>query len=387
MPSKIHNNIAIYIHWPFCESKCPYCDFNSHVRESIEEQKWHTAYKNVIDSYAWYLKGKNIASIFFGGGTPTLMPSALVGVIIEQLSLYSNIADDIEITLEANPSSTEANKLQDFRSNGINRVSLGIQSLNQDDLDFLGRKHNVKEALYAIDITRNNFDNYSFDLIYARPNQTVNAWHNELIEAIKYVGPHLSLYQLTIEKGTPFYQAYRHKEFELPDEETSAQLYELTTDIMADNQLFMYEISNYAKFGFESKHNLTYWNYCDYLGIGPGAHSRITKNNNIHALMDIHHPEKWLEAAISQDKFLQKEEILDNQDSSTEAILMGLRLNNGIDKNNFRSRNGISIDNIICKETLNKFIDMEVISNNENNLKITNKGRLLTNSIISQLIS
>lgn len=378
---------AIYIHWPFCESKCPYCDFNSHVRDQIHYQKWFDGFKNAIGQYSEYLKNKTVTSIFFGGGTPTLMPPELVAFILDELQSIAPFAKNVEITLEGNPSSTEAQKLEFFKKSGINRLSLGVQSFREDDLQFLGRRHSVTEAKKAIEIARGIFSNYSFDLIYARPNQTVTDWEKELEEALCYTPPHLSLYQLTIEKGTPFYQAYKKKAFSLPDEETSAQLYEKTESMLYKEGLKTYEVSNYAKEGFECQHNLNYWHYGDYLGIGPGAHSRITLSGKRYALMDIHHPEKWLEHALNNQQFVQQKEELISDIIVEEAIMMGLRLESGINKKQFFLRTGTHLDNIITQGSLPELIKQEMVSHTEDTLRITPKGRLLTNLIIEKLLA
>ena len=300
------NNIAIYIHWPFCKSKCPYCDFNSHVREKIDEKSWFDAYITEISFFADKIVGKNITSIFFGGGTPSLMNPKLVEKIILELEKIGKFVDNIEITLEANPTSIEAQKFQDFKTAGINRVSIGIQSFNEEGLKFLGRTHSKNEAIEALEIAGNIFSNYSFDLIYARPNQSIKNWENELLSALKLAKNHLSLYQLTIEKGTSFFNDYRDKKFTMPSDVLAASMYELTREITKAHGFVDYEISNYAKQGFESKHNLSYWNYDEYLGIGPGSHSRIDK----YAMMMIHNPENLLAKVKTDNNGIQAKTLL-----------------------------------------------------------------------------
>jgi oxygen-independent coproporphyrinogen-3 oxidase len=376
------NTTAIYIHWPFCESKCPYCDFNSHVREQVNIDDWKAGFSSAIASYQEYLHNKTITSIFFGGGTPTLMPPSLLAHIIEQLNKTSALDNNVEISMEGNPSSTEMESLKHFAAAGVNRVSLGIQSLEQKELEFLGRRHNAKEALTAIETVRNIFNNYNFDLIYARPNQSVGAWEKELSKALSYTGRHLSLYQLTIEKGTPFYNAYRRKEFSLPSEETSAQLYELTSDITSSFGLAQYEVSNYAAPGYECQHNLTYWKYGDYLGIGPGAHSRITNHlGHKYAQMDIHHPENWLKQALSdKGTALQQKEVITEKEQAIEGFMMGMRLNEGIELSS------LPTESIISQPGIKRLASLGLIAATNHCLKITEKGRLLTNQIIAELI-
>lgn len=320
------DNLAIYIHWPFCKSKCPYCDFNSHVRDSIDIDKWKRAYKNAITNYAEILNGRKITSIFFGGGTPSLMPTDLVKEIIDNLKKLSIFDKNIEITLEANPTSVEMSKFREFANAGINRVSLGIQSFNSENLKFLGREHSANEAVEAINIAREVFKRYSFDLIYALPNQTLEEWAMELKQALKLADKHLSLYQLTIEKGTKFFSDYKSKKFSLPSDDLASDFYKLTQEIMNAHSLPAYEISNHASVGEECKHNLVYWTYGEFIGIGPGAHSRIN-NTEMH---DIYHPEKWLNTVLSGESPIQNKNVLSDEEIISEILIMGLRLTKGL---------------------------------------------------------
>src|SRR5262245_38165171 len=267
---------GLYVHWPFCLSKCPYCDFNSHVRAAIDHSRWRAALLRELDHYAAHTRGRRLTSIFFGGGTPSLMEPATVAAVIERAAEHWPLASDVEITLEANPTSVEAGKFAAFRTSGVNRVSLGVQALNDADLKFLGRHHSAAEARAAIDIARRHFARYSFDLIYARPGQSAAAWRSELAEAVGLAGDHLSVYQLTIEPETVFGAAHRRGELAVPREEEAAALFELTQERLGEAGLPAYEISNHARPGGESRHNLTYWRYGDYVGIGPGAHGRLT---------------------------------------------------------------------------------------------------------------
>lgn len=319
------NQLSLYIHWPFCVSKCPYCDFNSHIRQSIDENLWQQAYTLEMERYAQLTGPRTLKTIFFGGGTPSLMNPRMVEGILETANRLWPFSNSIEITLEANPNSVEVEKFQTIAHAGINRVSIGIQSFNQRDLKFLGRSHSVDEGKKAIETGQKVFNNVSFDLIYARPNQSVEAWQNELQEALAFKTPHLSLYQLTIEPGTAFYHQHARGDFTLPDEDIAATLYELTRDLCAQKGLDDYEISNYALPGFESQHNLAYWRYHDYVGIGPGAHGRITVNNNKFATRQYRAPQTWIEKACNTSASHEFTP-LTLEEQADEMLLMGLRL-------------------------------------------------------------
>ena len=374
-------NIAIYIHWPFCKSKCPYCDFNSHVREHIDQLKWNQAYIAEISKYQDLLQGKKIVSIFFGGGTPSLMPSFIVQNIIEKLSSLAVIDKNIEITLEANPTSVEANKFREFAKAGINRVSLGIQSLNPEDLKFLGREHSAKEAIAAIEVAKESFSRYSFDLIYALPKQTLKAWQEELLQALKLADKHLSLYQLTIEKGTPFYSLYQNRKFQIPNEELARDFYSLTQEIMNDKGFVAYEISNHAKEGQECRHNLVYWRYDDFLGIGPGAHSRI----NNQAIHSIYHPENWLNAALNNKKTEQSIIDLSLAEKIYEILLMGLRLTKGINQQEFINKTGYNFSQCLNQDRFSWLIENDFLKFENEQIFVTYEGKLVLNHIINQL--
>ncbi len=375
-------NISVYIHWPFCKSKCPYCDFNSHVRDSIETQKWDEAYLKEIENNSDNLANKKIVSIFFGGGTPSLMPSFIIANIIDKLSKIANLDDKIEITFEANPTSVESKKFKEFANAGINRVSMGVQSFNSDDLKFLGREHSVNEAIKAIEIAKENFSRYSFDLIYALPNQNLKAWEEELLKALKFAGKHLSLYQLTIEKGTPFYSLQQKKKFTIPNEDLAKDFYTLTQDIMNAYELPAYEISNHAFNGEECRHNLAYWQYDEFIGIGPGAHGRV----NNHALHSIYHPENWLNAVLENKSSVQASSFLETDDKISEMLLMGLRLTKGINQEDFTSKTGHNFS-YFAKDKLHWMLEKNFLKFENNYLYATDKGKLVLNHIISQLIS
>ncbi|MCE3233074.1 MAG: hemN [Rickettsiaceae bacterium] len=376
--------LAIYIHWPFCKSKCPYCDFNSHVKDKINHADFAAAYIAEMDYFADIIKGQTISSIFFGGGTPTLMPPSIAGSIINNLSKYAKLDSNIEITLEGNPTSIEAEKFRQFKDAGINRVSLGVQSLNEDDLKFLGREHSKNEALRAVEIAANVFHNYSFDLIYARPEQKISSWEKELTEGLKYIKNHMSLYQLTIEKGTKFYGAYNAGAFTMPSNDLSAEFFEVTNDIMDSHSLPAYEISNHAAGGFESRHNLTYWNYGNYLGLGAGAHSRVTINDKKTALMMIHSPEGWLKSVQDNKHAIQTETELSPEEILDELVMMGLRIKDGISRDNFKNVTGFSFEEKL--HNLDYLQNAGMIVVDDKGLRATKKGRIMVNAITGKLL-
>jgi oxygen-independent coproporphyrinogen-3 oxidase len=379
------NPLHLYIHWPFCKSKCPYCDFNSHVRDRIDESEWLAGYLREIDYFADHIRKYKIKTIFFGGGTPSLMSPDTVKAIIDKLRSISNF-DNIEITLEANPTSSESSKFKQFKESGINRLSIGIQSLIDEQLKFLGRNHSAKEALQTIEMASKIFNNYSFDLIYARPDQTEESWKLELSEALSYAVNHISLYQLTIEKGTPFYKDARDKKFIVPDQDKALDLYEITTEALESKGLMRYEISNYALPGKESQHNLGYWNYREYLGIGAGAHSRIKIDGKLHHIMTIHNPEKWLESTKKYSHGIQQNIAMKDSEIVSEFFLMGLRLQNGIDLNRLKTEHGIDPFKFILKDELKLFEKENFLQYNKGNLNLTNSGKLLLNRIVSRLL-
>lgn len=378
--------LSLYIHWPFCKSKCPYCDFNSHVRDQVDSTRWQQAYLTELKHFLPHIQGRTVKSVFFGGGTPSLMPPSVVEAILSTLAGICNLPADTEITLEANPTSVEAEKFRAFNAAGINRVSLGIQSLNDKDLAFLGREHNSSEALHAIALARENFSRYSFDLIYARPGQSLAAWEAELQQALSLAGKHLSLYQLTIEKGTPFYSAYRKAAFELPDENLSAGLYTLTETLMNEAGMPAYEISNYATPGEECRHNLVYWQYGEYLGIGPGAHSRLVMDSKRHALMTTHSPENWLHQVETQGHGMQSMECLSPREMVEECLLMGLRLVDGIQHADFEHITGKTIANTLPQPTIQQIVDQGFLMIDQDKIAATYQGRLVLNALVARLL-
>lgn len=381
-----HNNLAIYIHWPFCLSKCPYCDFNSHVRDRIDETAWTDALLRELDHYRELSGPRTITSVFFGGGTPSLMSAATVEKLLGRIARNWSPAETIEITLEANPTSVEAGKFSDFAAAGINRLSLGIQALNDPDLKALGREHNVKEARGAIDLSQKYFARSSFDLIYARMGQTLADWEQELNAALKMSVGHLSLYQLTIERGTAFYQAHEKGRISLPGEDLSADMYELTQTICDDHGLPAYEISNHAQEGQQSRHNLTYWTYGDYIGIGPGAHGRLTIDGLLHALCQDRSPEKWLKNVADKGHATDRTDCLCDQDKAEEMIMMGLRLRRGIDLENFESRIGQKIEKFIDHQYLQHLLELGYMEKDAHHLRATDQGMPLLNGLLSRIL-
>ena len=336
---------GIYIHWPFCEAKCPYCDFNSHVRHGgVTQADYVEAYKREIAYFASLTKDKLVTSVFFGGGTPSLMNPDTLDAILTEVRNTWPMTNDAEISMEANPSSVEAERFEAYRASGVNRLSIGVQSLKEADLKFLGRIHNVDEALQAVEIARATFPRISFDLIYARPNQTLEDWEDELNLAIDYAADHLSLYQLTIEPDTPFQKLFDAGKLTPPDHDHARALYDVTQDICSARGLPAYEISNHAKDGYQSRHNLTYWRYGDYAGIGPGAHSRLFIDGERTGMSTEPYPETWMANVGEKGNGIWNVEVLNEEVSGDEMLLMGLRLKEGISLSRFESYAGRHID-------------------------------------------
>jgi len=375
--------LGIYIHWPFCEKKCPYCDFNSHVRENIDHSDWLKAYLNELRYYANETPKHIINSVFFGGGTPSLMKASVVGKILDEIQSLWHCSKDIEVTAEANPSSSENKHFKDFHCAGVNRLSIGIQSLSDQSLMFLGRLHNGDEAINAIKNASAVFPRFSFDLIYALPGQTPKMWKKELKEAVQLARGHLSLYQLTIEPGTEFYK----NRVSAANETVGAELYETTQEIMNKANLPAYEISNHAKKGEESLHNLIYWTGGDYLGIGPGAHGRITHNLQTDMMHNYRDPEKWLGLTIANKFGGQKREALSGEQRRDELILMGLRLINGISLRQFKLLTGQPLKKMLDENKVKVLTNQGYLSTNCDVFKATSSGRQRLNAIITYLLT
>ncbi len=367
--------ISIYVHWPFCESKCPYCDFNSHVADHDDIDNWQKAYIEEIKQYRHIFFNKEVISIFFGGGTPSLMPASIITSIINTINLFGKITDKTEITLEANPGSVERGKFIDFKTAGINRISIGVQSFNNKNLTFLGRKHSSCDAIKAIELADQIFQNYSFDLIYSLPGQKTIDWEKELISAAKYIKYHISCYQLTIEKGTQFYQDFKTRKFSMPSLLASSDMYNITQSVLQNLDIEQYEISNYAAPNYRCLHNIIYWKMKGYIGIGPGAHGRYINNNQILYSVNFYKPEKWKNLLLQGHTVTQSKTIISCQEDRKEKIMMGLRLNEGIKS-----------ELIANKSALQQLITQGFLTKKEENITTTKKGRLVLNHILEILI-
>jgi oxygen-independent coproporphyrinogen-3 oxidase len=382
--------LHLYIHWPFCLSKCPYCDFNSHVQDGVDHEQWLAAYEKELEYFAasdFFANSQiGVQTIFFGGGTPSLMSPKIVEGIIKKISSIWQIDPAIEITLEANPTSFEAKKFKDFKQAGVNRVSVGVQSLIEDDLVKLGRKHSSKEAIEALQAASKIFSKISFDLIYARSGQSLKGWQQELKQAMELASGHISLYQLTIEKGTPFYKAYRDGDLILPENDVSADMYDWTNEYLSACGYNRYEISNYSKRGYECKHNLAYWNYKEYLGIGPGAHSRLGQKEKRNAMMMVHSPVNWLKSVAASGNGIQSNHELTQLELVEEAIMMGLRLQEGINFKNFLQNTGCNILDFIEQDSLDLFIRSGYIILDNESIRLTQQGLMMHNYIVSRII-
>jgi putative oxygen-independent coproporphyrinogen III oxidase len=376
------SDFGIYIHWPFCKAKCPYCDFNSHVRhEAVDHMRFA---ESIVHELKWLeqkSKGKKVTSIFFGGGTPSLMPPAAVDLVLQSIASLWNVSETAEITLEANPTSVEAENFRGYRTAGINRVSVGVQSLVEEDLKALGRQHTPDEALKAFRLAAKIFPRVSFDLIYARPRQDYKMWQKELAQALGEQEGHMSLYQLTIEPETRYFDLHAAGSLVIPDDDTAAALYDITQELTDRHGLGAYEISNHAANGHESLHNLTYWRYGEYAGAGPGAHSRLSAGENRLALNTEKHPETWRQLVNAQGHgFVEQQELVPTE-QAPEFLLMGLRITEGIDMNRYEKLAGVALDRF-------KIAELEGLGFVEqvgNRLMATPRGRPILNAIIREL--
>lgn len=373
---------ALYIHWPFCLAKCPYCDFNSHVRERVDAAQWQAALLADMRHEAGVAGGEPLHSIFFGGGTPSLMPPALVARLLDEAERLWGFAPEIEITLEGNPSSVEAGNYAALAAAGINRVSLGLQALDDDTLRFLGRLHDAAEGLAALNVAQRHFRRVSFDLIYARPGQTATQWQAELARALGFGTGHLSLYQLTIEPGTRFATMVRQRQFDPLDDDAAADLFALTQDITAAAGLPRYEVSNHARPGEESRHNLTYWRYHDYCGIGPGAHGRRG------GMATVRHrkPENWLEALTAQGHGLAEERPLGLAEQASEAMLMGLRLREGVDLSALAARFALPAQALCDPAKLAFYTAQGLCWQKDGRIGVTDGGMPLLDGLLAELV-
>lgn len=373
---------GLYVHWPFCQAKCPYCDFNSHVSGSIDQSDWHKAYISEIDRVAKETPDRVLNSVYFGGGTPSLMDPSLVAAIIDRALSHWTPANDIEITLEANPSSVEANRFAGYKSAGVGRVSMGFQALNDRDLRALGRLHDVETALSALSVARETFDRVNFDLIYARQDQTLADWDEELRRALSFDPDHMSLYQLTIEDGTAFGDRFsRGKLFGLPDEDRSADMFFATQAVCNEAGLPAYEVSNHAKIGQESRHNLIYWSGGDYAGIGPGAHGRLTLDGQRYATWTELAPTTWLEHALAGNGETGRS-ALSGPDQAGEYLMMALRTNRGVDLQRFEALSGTPLN----PDKLADLKEMALLHVKQSHLIATLEGRAVLNALIAELL-
>jgi len=371
---------AVYIHWPFCKTICPYCDFNVHAAIDIDQAAWQDALIKDLDHVADDTPGRTVTSLYFGGGTPSLMPPKTAAALITHAGKRWSLADDIEITLETNPTSSEAARLHHFKDAGINRLSVGLQALDDDALAFLGRDHSADDGRRVLAQASALFERVTFDLIYARPGQTTQAWQAELAEALSLAGAHVSLYQLTIESGTPFMKVG----IPSADEDIAADMYEITQTEMAAKGLHAYEISNHARPGHESRHNLTCWRGGDYVGIGPGAHGRLTLPTGTYGTHQIHNPARWLQKVGENGHGTAKRRALSVPDRTRELLMMGLRLSEGVDK---RQVNLHGLDDVIEGDALKMLIDGGLMVESETHLGATAEGRQRLNAVLAKLLN
>ncbi len=377
-----NGGFGLYVHWPFCEAKCPYCDFNSHVSRNIDQKQWLNSYLNELKRAASETQGRVLNTIFFGGGTPSLMAPDTISAIIEEARALWRPANDMEITLEANPGSVEAGRFAGYRDAGVNRISMGVQALNDDDLRRLGRIHTVAEARAAFDIARSCFDRVSFDLIYARQHQSLDAWRAELAEALSMAIDHLSLYQLTIEEGTAFGDRYAVGKLRgLPEDDSAADMYLATQEICEAHGLPAYEVSNHARSGAESQHNLIYWRYGDYVGIGPGAHGRITLDGHKFATETFLSPTKWL-AAVENGSGESNRFELTQREQAFEYLMMCLRIAEGLNIDRYKQLSGEDLP----QEKLDTLADLGMLILEDDQLRATSQGRAVLNAVIRELL-
>jgi putative oxygen-independent coproporphyrinogen III oxidase len=378
--------LAVYIHWPFCRSKCPYCDFNSHVRDRVDQARWTRALLADLDHHAELMPYRLVGSVFFGGGTPSLMAPETVAALLDRVRSRWQVAADAEITLEANPNSAEAARFRAFAAAGVNRLSLGVQAFDPEALRFLGRAHDRGEAIAAIDHARGAFDRFSFDLIYARPGQSAAAWRSELAEALALAGDHLSVYQLTIEPGTAFATLSRRGDLVATDDETAASLYEATQDQLAAAGLPAYEISNHARPGCECRHNLAYWRCQDYLGIGPGAHGRLTRAGIKYATRQRRAPEAWLAAVESAGTGIEDTAPVEPDAIIEELLMMGLRLTEGVRRERLEEALRETVETRFA-DTLPALLDGGFLTLDRGRLAASPAGRQRLNAVLAALLA
>ncbi len=386
MSPVIAEPIALYIHWPFCLSRCPYCDFNAHVREVIPQRRFRDALRRELAWEAERLGRRVLGSIFFGGGTPSTMEPETVARLLEDARRLFDFQNDLEITLEANPTSIETSRLAALRDAGVNRISIGVQSLEPEPLAALGRQHSPAQAIAALEIARRLFPRISFDLIYARPGQSIAAWRAELRRALDLVADHLSLYQLTIEPGTKYEALHRGGSIVLPDEDLAAALYDATAEEAARFGLLQYEISNYARPGAESRHNLRYWRYGDYAGIGPGAHGRVTVDARLFATRRHRAPEVWADRVEQTGHGMTEQTELASEEIVREMLLMGLRLAEGVPEDRFVARTGRTLASAIDASAARHAAEAGFITWHDGRLTATREGRRCLDALLPYLV-
>jgi oxygen-independent coproporphyrinogen-3 oxidase len=378
--------LAVYIHWPFCRSKCPYCDFNSHVREGVDAMRWTQALLCDLERQAELTARRTVGSVFFGGGTPSLMPPETLAALLDGVRSHWTVMPDVEITLEANPNSAEAERFRAFAAAGVNRLSLGVQALDPAALRLLGRAHDREEAITAIEHAREIFPRFSFDLIYARPGQSVAAWQRELDDALTLAGEHLSLYQLTIEPGTAFATLARRGKLVMPEEDRTAALFEMTQERLAAAGLPAYEISNHARPGAECRHNLAYWRYQDYIGVGPGAHGRLSRAGTRFATRQHRLPEKWLAAVETEGSGIEEITPIDRETAVEEMLMMGLRLVEGVSRPTLERAAGDDAETLFGSN-LAPLIEGGFLTLDADRLAATSAGRQRLNAVLGALLS
>ncbi|HUD50231.1 radical SAM family heme chaperone HemW [Parvibaculum sp.] len=376
-------DFGVYVHWPFCLSKCPYCDFNSHVVANVDQAQWARALTRELDYMRAMTGPREVRSIFFGGGTPSLMEVSTVETVLSAIARLWSVDTAVEISLEANPTSVEAERFRGYRAVGVNRLSLGVQSLDDRELKFLGRLHSAEEALKAIALARETFPRLSFDLIYARPGQTAEAWARELRLALAHAADHLSLYQLTIEEGTAFARLYEKGAFRLPEEEDAAELYRLTGEIAAESGLSAYEVSNYAKPGAECRHNLVYWRYGDYAGVGPGAHGRVTAEGRRLATRTLKAPGAWFASVENAGHGLEASEEIAPAEQGDEMMLMGLRLEEGVSLARHARLAGRALDEV----RVEGLVRDGLLIRDGDRIAATPQGRLVLDPLLARLLA
>ncbi len=373
---------GVYVHWPFCQAKCPYCDFNSHVQQGVDQTRYAKALVRELTTMAQRMPGRTVSSIFFGGGTPSLMEVTTVTSILDAIGNLWTIAPDAEITLEANPTSVEADRFRGYRAAGINRVSLGVQAMDDKSLKALGRLHTAAEALKAVGLARDIFERVSFDLIYARPHQTVDNWRRELSDALAYTAGHMSLYQLTIEEGTPFAALHEAGRLQTPSEDTGAEMYEVTQELCEAAGLEAYEVSNHARPGEESRHNLVYWQGDAYAAAGPGAHGRLRVEDRWIATQAHDDPMRWLTQVEARGHGLAVDDHVDNPDRAVEILLMGLRLTGGV----HQSQLPAPVADLVDNEAVNALAAEGLLTAGGDKLAVTARGRPVLNAILREIL-